>query len=132
MGVEQGRGWNHRDLVIAVGVIVGLVFVLIELTGSDIDKQASQTLGTALARLSAASARSRSACSRSPPRDRQAATHPNVDGPFTPMFGAFCGPPTLELTLAEHDLGVVARRLGDRAAEGALGRRGRPGGSVAA
>jgi hypothetical protein len=49
MGVEHGRGWNLRDLVIAVGVVVGLVFVSIELTGSDIDRQASQTLGTALA-----------------------------------------------------------------------------------
>jgi hypothetical protein len=49
MGMEHGRGWNLRDAVIAVGVVVGLVFVSIELTGSDIDRQASQTLGTALA-----------------------------------------------------------------------------------
>jgi hypothetical protein len=35
--------------VIAAGVVAAVVFILIELTGSDIDKQASQTLGIALA-----------------------------------------------------------------------------------
>jgi hypothetical protein len=43
------RGWDLRDAVIAGGVVVGVLFALIELTGSDIDKQASQTLGTAFA-----------------------------------------------------------------------------------
>jgi hypothetical protein len=38
-----------RDSVIAAGVVAGVVFVLIELTGSDIDKQASQVGGVALA-----------------------------------------------------------------------------------
>ncbi len=48
MGMEHGRGWDIRDAVIAVGAIVGVVFALVELTGSDIDKTAGQTLGTAL------------------------------------------------------------------------------------
>ena len=43
------RTWDLRDAVIAVGVIVGVVFALIELTGSDIDRQAAQTGYTALA-----------------------------------------------------------------------------------
>jgi hypothetical protein len=50
MGVES-RGWDVRDVVIAVGVVVGVIFVLIELTGHDIDRQASQTGGTAVAVL---------------------------------------------------------------------------------
>lgn len=48
MGVE-GRTWDLRDAVIAVGVIAAVVFALIELTGSDIDRQAGQTIYTALA-----------------------------------------------------------------------------------
>jgi hypothetical protein len=48
MGVE-GRGWDVRDAVIVAGVIAGVVFALVELTGSDIDKQAAQTGYTALA-----------------------------------------------------------------------------------
>jgi hypothetical protein len=51
MGVEQGRGWDIRDAVIVTGVIVGVVFALIELTGSDIDRHAAQTGYTALAVL---------------------------------------------------------------------------------
>jgi hypothetical protein len=51
MGVGSGREWSARDSVIAVGVIVGVLFVLIELTGHDIDKHASQTGYTALAVL---------------------------------------------------------------------------------
>lgn len=49
MGVERGRGWGLRNAVIATGMVAGLVFILVELTGSDIDKQASQTGGVALA-----------------------------------------------------------------------------------
>jgi hypothetical protein len=45
----EGRAWDIRDAVIVAGVIAGVVFVLIELTGSDIDKQAAQTGYTALA-----------------------------------------------------------------------------------
>ena len=48
MGVES-RTWDLRDAVIAIGVIAGVVFALIELTGSDIDRQAGQTIYTALA-----------------------------------------------------------------------------------
>ncbi len=51
MNVEQGRGWGVRDTVIAIGVIAGLLFVLIDLTGSDIDRHASQVGGVALAML---------------------------------------------------------------------------------
>ena len=43
------RAWDLRDMVIVAGVIAGVVFALIELTGSDIDKQAAQTGYTALA-----------------------------------------------------------------------------------
>jgi hypothetical protein len=43
------RTWDLRDAVIAGGVIAGVVFALIELTGSDIDRQAAQTGYTALA-----------------------------------------------------------------------------------
>jgi hypothetical protein len=49
MTVERGRGWGLRDSVIAAGVVAGVVFVLIELTGSDIDRQASKVGGVALA-----------------------------------------------------------------------------------
>jgi hypothetical protein len=45
----EGRGWDLRDAVIAAGVIAGVVFALVELTGSDIDTQAAQTGYTALA-----------------------------------------------------------------------------------
>jgi hypothetical protein len=45
----EGRTWDLRDAVIAIGVIAGVVFALIELTGSDIDRQAGQTIYTALA-----------------------------------------------------------------------------------
>jgi hypothetical protein len=48
MGVEQGWGWGVRDTVIAAGTIAGLLFVLIGLTGSDIDRQGSQIGGLAL------------------------------------------------------------------------------------
>ncbi len=44
-----GRGWDVRDAVIAVGVLLGVVFALIELTGSDLDRHAAQTGYTALA-----------------------------------------------------------------------------------
>lgn len=44
-----GRGWDLRDAVIAAGVIAGVVFALIELTGSDLDRHAAQTGYTALA-----------------------------------------------------------------------------------
>ncbi|HET6998730.1 MAG TPA: hypothetical protein VFI03_09080 [Solirubrobacterales bacterium] len=40
----MGRTW-----VPAVGIVAGLVFVLTQLTGSDVDEQAAQTIGTALA-----------------------------------------------------------------------------------
>src|SRR5882757_5673016 len=46
-----------------------------------------------------------------------------VDGPKTPYLDGF----SAHQPLAEHDLGVVARRLGDRAAEVAL--RGGIGGA---
>jgi hypothetical protein len=49
MGAVRGRGWDRRDSTIAAGVVAGLVFVLVELTGSDIDTHAAQTLSTALA-----------------------------------------------------------------------------------
>jgi hypothetical protein len=45
----EGRTWDLRDAVIAIGVIAGVIFALVELTGSDIDKQAGQTIYTALA-----------------------------------------------------------------------------------
>jgi hypothetical protein len=51
MGVERSRGWDIRDAVIVAGVVVGVVFFLIELTGSDIDTEAAKTLGTALAAI---------------------------------------------------------------------------------
>lgn len=49
MDIERSRGWGVRDTVIAIGVIAGLLFVLIGLTGSDIDQHAAQMLGIALA-----------------------------------------------------------------------------------
>jgi hypothetical protein len=45
----EGRTWDIRDAVIVAGVIAGVVFALVELTGSDIDKQAAQTGYTAFA-----------------------------------------------------------------------------------
>jgi hypothetical protein len=45
----EGRGWDVRDAVIGAGVIAGVVFALVELSGSDIDMQAAQTGYTALA-----------------------------------------------------------------------------------
>jgi hypothetical protein len=48
MDAGQNRGWGLPDTVIAVGVVAGLIFVLIELTGQDINGQASQTISTAL------------------------------------------------------------------------------------
>jgi len=49
MDVGQGRGWGIHDTVIAAGVIAALAFILVVLTGSDIDKLAVQTGYTALA-----------------------------------------------------------------------------------
>jgi uncharacterized membrane protein len=43
------RGWDVRDAVIAAGVIAGVIFALVELSGSDIDRHAAQTGYTALA-----------------------------------------------------------------------------------
>jgi hypothetical protein len=51
MNVERSRGWGVRNTVIAVGVVAGLAFILIDLTGSDIDRHASQVGGVALAML---------------------------------------------------------------------------------
>jgi hypothetical protein len=45
----EGRTWDVRNAVIVAGVIAGVVFALVELTGSDIDKQAAQTGYTAFA-----------------------------------------------------------------------------------
>jgi hypothetical protein len=47
MDVER-RGWDVRDLVIVIGVLAGVVFALVELTGSDVDIEAAQTGYTAL------------------------------------------------------------------------------------
>lgn len=51
MNVQQGRNWSARDAVIAVGVVAALLFILIDLTGSDIDQHASQVGGIALEML---------------------------------------------------------------------------------
>lgn len=52
MDVGRGRSsWGVRDTVIAVGTVAGLLFVLIDLTGSDIDRHASQVGGIALEML---------------------------------------------------------------------------------
>jgi hypothetical protein len=51
MNVARGRSWGARDTVITVGAVAGLLFILIDLTGSDIDKHASQVAGIALAML---------------------------------------------------------------------------------
>lgn len=47
----RSRAWDLHDAVIVAGVIAGVVFALVALTGSDIDKQAAQTGYTALAVL---------------------------------------------------------------------------------
>lgn len=44
---QESRDWGPRDSVIAAGVVAGIVFALIELSGSDIGKQAGQTIYTA-------------------------------------------------------------------------------------
>jgi hypothetical protein len=49
MNVERGKGWSVRETMIAVGTVATLLFVLIDLTGSDIDGHASQVGGIALA-----------------------------------------------------------------------------------
>ncbi len=49
MDLVESRDLDRRDAVVAGGVIAGLAFILIELTGSGIDRQAPQTIGTALA-----------------------------------------------------------------------------------
>jgi hypothetical protein len=49
VNVERGSGWGVRETVIAVGTVAALLFVLIDLTGSDIDTHASQVGGIALA-----------------------------------------------------------------------------------
>lgn len=51
MNVGWGRTWSTRDAVIAVGAAAALLFVLIDLTGSDIDQHASQVGGVALTML---------------------------------------------------------------------------------
>jgi hypothetical protein len=47
--MEAGRDLELRNLVISVGAIAGIVFALLEFTGSEIDEQAGQTLYTAFA-----------------------------------------------------------------------------------
>lgn len=49
MDAGTGRGGGLREAVIAVGAIAGLALILIGLTGSDVDKQASQMGGAAFA-----------------------------------------------------------------------------------
>ena len=51
MNVERGRSWSARDTVIAAGTTAALLFILIDLTGPDIDNHASQVGGIALAML---------------------------------------------------------------------------------
>ncbi len=51
MNLERGRDWGVRETVIAVGAVAALLFVLIDLTGSDIDQHASQVGGIALEML---------------------------------------------------------------------------------
>lgn len=51
MNVERGRSWSARDTVIAAGTVAALLFILIDLTGSDIDRHASQVGGIALEML---------------------------------------------------------------------------------
>lgn len=49
--MEAGQGWSLRETVIAVGVSLGAVFVLVELTKSNVNELASQAIYTALALL---------------------------------------------------------------------------------
>ncbi len=49
MNVERGRGWGVRETVIAAGAVAALLFVLIDLTGPNVDQHASQVGGIALA-----------------------------------------------------------------------------------
>jgi hypothetical protein len=51
MSAGQGRDWDLKDVLIGAGVVVGLLFMLIALTGSDVDKESPQTMGTALTLL---------------------------------------------------------------------------------
>lgn len=51
MNVEQSRSWGAREAVIAVGAVAGLLFILVDLTGSDIDRHASQVGAIALEML---------------------------------------------------------------------------------
>ena len=44
-----GRDWDARDLVIMVGVLGGLIFALVALTGSSLDQEGPKLGGTALA-----------------------------------------------------------------------------------
>jgi hypothetical protein len=44
-----GRNWGLRDAVIVGGVLAGVVFALVELTGSDIDRHTAQIGYTAVA-----------------------------------------------------------------------------------
>jgi energy-coupling factor transporter transmembrane protein EcfT len=49
--VGRSRTWGARNTVIAVGTVAALLFILIDLTGSDIDTRASQVGGIALEML---------------------------------------------------------------------------------
>jgi hypothetical protein len=49
--VGRSRTWGARDTVIAVGAVAALLFILIALTGSDIDNAASQVGGIAVEML---------------------------------------------------------------------------------
>ncbi|HSS40919.1 MAG TPA: hypothetical protein VLK37_00045 [Solirubrobacterales bacterium] len=51
MDVGQSRNWSARDAVIVAGTVAALLFILIDLTGSDIDEHASQVGGIALEML---------------------------------------------------------------------------------
>ncbi len=92
MDVEQSRGWGIRDTVIAVGVVAGLVFVLIALTGSDIDSEAARTLGTAFGGA---------CCSR--PSDR-----PESRSPIGNRASPCSGPMTVTLSLLACGASVVS------------------------
>ncbi len=51
MNVQQSRSWGARDAVIAAGTVAALLFVLVDLTGSDIDAHASRVGSIALEML---------------------------------------------------------------------------------
>lgn len=51
MNVERGGSWGVRETAIALGAVAALLFVLVDLTGSDIDDHASQVGGIALEML---------------------------------------------------------------------------------